>query len=123
MERQAGSGRPLKITSSGDKNWIKSYFNHKTGVSQRKAAEKIKVCQKTVCNHLKRSDIKYSIRKKVPKVSLGQKQRQTERLPKLLKLVKSSSMNIVMDDEAYFTLDGLSMPGNRGFYSDNKENR
>ena len=44
-ERQSGSGRPAKImTKSGIKRLVK-LFDHKCGISQRKAARKMKCSQ------------------------------------------------------------------------------
>ena len=56
---------------------------------------------------------------KVPKVTTNQLQRQKKRLSNLRRgaLKQSDKSDIIMDDEAYFTLSGMGLPRNVGYYT------
>jgi len=97
---------------------LNNLVKNKTGVSQRKLAGKFGVDQRTIGRNLKKHGIVYRKRKTVPKVSPEQKERQKTRLRKFdNEIFRNFSIeNLVVDDESYFTLDGVSMPGNVGYY-------
>ena len=100
-------------------------MNNKTGVSQRKLSKKFDCCQATISNSLKKTGIFYRKRKRAPKATPAQKQKQIDRLQVLCSddglFSHGDSRDIVVDDESYFTLSGAGMPGNTGFYSSKPE--
>ena len=116
--RKEGSGRPQKLSPSEKQKLAKS-VNNKTGVSQRKLGKKFNVSQRTIGRDLKRLGVTVRKRKRAPKQTPQQVQRQNERLQVLVNTSFSddSTCEIVMDDESYFTLDGTGMPGNDIFYT------
>ena len=116
IARKPGSGRP-QVLSSGDKQKLRRSVNDKTGVSQRKLARKFNVSKSTIQSQLKDLGIQVRKRKRAPKQTPEQKQRQDDRLQKLLDGSFSGDPEIIMDDESYFTLDGTGMPGNDIFYT------
>ena len=115
LERQNGSGRPLAM-SHGDQLKLKKSVNHKTGCSQRKLAVKFNVTHRTIGNQLKRIGVKYRKRKRVPKQTEAQRERQEERLDRFVENILDDR-DLVIDDESWFTTSGAGMPGNSGFYS------
>ena len=119
IERKKGSGRPSNI-SKADERKIKKMLNNKTGMSQRKIANNLGVGVATVNRNIKKQGIKYRKRKRVPKATEGQKERQIERLKILCagKFSFEDNRDIIMDDESYLTFSGAGMPGNTGFYTD-----
>ena len=121
-ERKSGSGKPRKISKKDGKR-LKTLVNHKTGCSQRKLAHKFKVNQSTISREIKHQGCLYYKRKRAPKTTEAQRERQKERLKKLSRDVfrPKGPAHIVMDDESYFTLDGAAMPGNSGFYSSDRK--
>ena len=68
---------------------------------------------------LKEAGIKYRKRTKAPEVSGNQKKTQKTRLHKLCRgpMKPSAVLEVVMDDESYFTYKGIQMPSNAGFYA------
>lgn len=120
-KRKSGSGRPRKMSASQQQK-LKRTIDHKTGMSQRKLASKFEVSVGTINNSLKRLGVSYFKRRRAPKHTEEQAQRQNDRLKILADKVSgdSSSCDIVMDDESYFTLSGAGMPGNFGYYSSDR---
>ena len=114
----SANGRKKKL-SKNDAKILKKAVNDKTGCSQRKLTRKFGVAQSTISHELKRLEIRYYKRKRAPKATAEQKQRQKERLQKLSRGVfrPTGPAHIIMDDESYFTLDGAAMPGNSGYYT------
>ena len=121
-ERKAGSGRPRSMSKKDQKRLAK-LVNHKTGCSQRKLARKFNVSKTTITREIKHQGCLYYKRKRAPKTTPEQRERQKERLKKLSRDVfrPKGPAHIVMDDESYFTLDGCAMPGNSGFYSSDRK--
>ena len=115
LDRKSGSGRPQKLNES-DKKKLKKIVNHKTGKSQRKIATKFKVSHPTISRNLKKMNVFYRKRKRAPKQTPEQKERQSERLIKFVENILDGR-DLVIDDESYFTLSGAGMPGNSGFYT------
>ena len=120
ISRKEGSGRPPALDQK-QRLKLSRMVNHKTGVSQRKLGEKLNVGKSTVNRHIKSLGIQVRRRKRAPKQTPEQKQRQHDRLLKLIdsSFSEDSDKDIVMDDESYFTLDGTGMPGNDIFYTNN----
>lgn len=93
--------------------------NHKTGISQRKLADKFNCTHRTIGNTLKKNGIQIRKRKKASKSTPLQQERQRFRLRKMARgdFAPKNGKKIIMDDESYFTLDGVSMPGNKSYYT------
>ena len=64
--------------------------------------------------------IPYRKRDKTLKYSANQQQRVEELSGNLANNLYRSSVEVVMDDEKYFTLSGHKIPGNAGYYSSDK---
>ena len=122
MKRVLGSGGHNIKMNQADRKRLKINVNHKTGVSQRKLGSKFNVSQMTISRTIKDLGIKYFKRKRAPKSTPKQVEDQKKRLSALRRgpLKPTAPEEIVMDDEAYFTLDGSGMPGNSGFYTSDK---
>ena len=123
MLRKKGSGRkPTKMTEA-KKQKLKNLMNKKKVVSQTKLAQKFNTNQSYISKTIKKLKINYYKREKVPLCTLKQKKKQTSRCSALRKgLFKPSTpIDIVMDDESYFGLSDEALPGNTGFYTDNKD--
>lgn len=101
------------------KKRLKNLVENRTGVSQKKLAQKFNVVQSTISYNIQKLGIRYRKRKTVPKNTLAQQLRQQERVCRLHEtLLRGFDMkNVIQDDESYFTLDGISMPGNVGYYT------
>jgi hypothetical protein len=91
-------------------------------VFQHKTANCFKIFQSWVCRLLKFYKIKFRMRTRAPNVNVKQFKVQKSRLNKLRKgpLMPSNKLDIVMDDESYFTLDGYC--GDKGYYAYDDEN-
>ena len=100
---------------------LRTFFNHKTGRSQRKAASKFGICAAYV-NILLKSEqygdlIKCRKKQVIPDRSERQIQQAKTKCRKLSE--KFSKHDWVLDDESYFTLDHSSIVGNDVFYTSN----
>ena len=93
--------------------------NHKTGISQRKLADKFNCTHRTIGNTLKKNGIQIRKCKKASKSIPLQQERQRFWLRKMDRrdFAPKNGKKIIMDDESYFTLDGVSMPGNKSYYT------
>lgn len=103
---------------------LKAYFNHKDGVSQRKAARKFGISQPYVHKLLKSAQhggvIKCRKKIEIPDRSAAQILKAKTKCRILTE--KFAKHDWVIDDESYFTLDHSSIVGNDHFYtSDLKE--
>ena len=91
-------------------------FDHKCGISQRKAAKKMKYSQFLINRALKN---KTSIRKrkktKIPKRNDAQKAKIRPMCRHLY--LKYKDFVLILDDESYFTLTNSEINGNDYFYS------
>ena len=65
--------------------------------------------------------IQYRKREKTPKINYGQGLRAQKRSRKLVNHLYKSQNVIILDDEKYFCFKGDEMPGNAGYYTNNKE--
>ena len=122
LKQVSGQGRPaVKMTKENIID-LKKRVNGKTGVSQRKLALKYDITQPYVSLLLKKKNIRYFKRQNKPKVTEDQKMRQKKRLIKMSKNMfrPNNGIEVVMDDESYFPLSGHNLPGNDGYYTDDK---
>jgi hypothetical protein len=99
---------------------LKRLTNNRTGISQRRLAGKFDVSQSTICRQLSKMKISYRKREKTPKYSKKQKQKSQEISRKLVNCLYRSNFSIIIDDEKYFTYSGANMPGNAGYYTNDK---
>ena len=95
--------------------------NNRKGVSQRKLARKFNVNQATICRQLAKMNIKYRKREKTPKYNDEQRQRAQKRSRKLVNHLYKEQSVLILDDEKYFCFAGDEMPGNAGYYTNDKE--
>ena len=95
----------------------------KRGVSHTKLALKFGVHKSYIHKVLQKEGCKNYKREKAPECSKEKELMQKKYRKKLIKTVlkPSSSVKVVMDDEAYFTFGHCHVPGNDRFYSQNKE--
>ena len=114
------SGRPSSWTRE-KKVKLRRLTNNRKGDSQRKLARKFNVDQKTICTQLAKMNIKYRKREKTPKYNDGQRLRAQKRSRKLVNHLYKEQSVLILDDEKYFCFGGDEMPGNAGYYTDDKE--
>ena len=118
LERQKGSGRPIKIATKSNIATIKRMFNHRSGRSQKVAAAKFNTSQPYISTILKKyTNIK--CRKKIKKPLMTELQKKAARPKCRHLLAKYFDVDFILDDESYFTLSNTSLAGNDRFYSDN----
>lgn len=115
------SGRPTTWTAD-KKRKLKRLVNHRTGISQRRLGRKFDVHHTTICRQLAKMSISYRKREKTPKYKPDQQQRTEKLSGKLANNMYRSSCSLIIDDEKYFTFSGHNMPGNAGYYSNDKSN-
>ena len=65
--------------------------------------------------------IQYRKREKTSKYNDGQRLRAQKRSRKLVNHLYKSQDLVILDDEKYFCFKGDEMPGNAGYYTDDKE--
>ena len=111
-------GRPSKISNQQVKKLVKT-VNNKTEISQRKLGRRFGVAHSTISRILKnRTQIKILKRKNAPKYSNEDQQRRAKlNSLKVYRLLKPG-VQLVMDDEKYFTLTG-DITSNRSYYTSN----
>ncbi|XP_065668006.1 uncharacterized protein LOC136088249 [Hydra vulgaris] len=66
-------------------------------------------------------NIKYRKREKTPKYTIEQQIKAKKRSRKLVNQLYNTKSLLVIDDEKYFCFAGDSMPGNSGYYTNNKK--
>jgi hypothetical protein len=110
------SGRPSKISDKQVKALVKS-VNNKTGISQRRLGRRFSVDQSTISRVIKnRTTIKIYTRKSAPKYTNDDQERRAKSNSlKLYKILKPN-VQLILDDEKYFTLGGNSS-SNRQYYT------
>ena len=90
-------------------------------MSQRRLEKKFNVHQTTVVRQLTKMDISYRKREKTPKCSAVQHEKAKKLSKKLSNmLLYRSPCSLILDDEKYFTLAADNMPGNAGYYTNDK---
>jgi transposase len=122
LKRRPGSGRkPYKMSHKKIDNLINK-VDGKTGVSQQKLALNYGITQQYVSKIVRWHGIKYYKRKTKPKTTPEQEIKIKQRLIRLSKseLMPSNDLDVVMDDETYFTFSGEKHVGNSGYYSKDK---
>jgi transposase len=110
------SGRPSKIFVKEVKALVRSVTN-KTGVSQRRLGRRFSVHQSTISRIIKdQTTIKIYKQKSGPKYTNDDQQRRAKsNCLKLHKILKPN-VQLILDDEKYFTLSG-NIPCNRQYYT------
>ena len=118
LARENGSGRVAKKVTRTVKQQIKKKFNHRSGCSQRKVAQKFNISKSYVQKILKQSsNIRCYKKIKIPDMTDKQKKLARPKCRKLLKNYRGSVF--ILDDESYFTLSNTTLSGNDRFYSNN----
>ena len=123
-KRKRGSGRTAQKLPVLKKRQLKRAANDKKGVSHRKLAAKFNVSRSYIGKVLRSQNVKYFKRQKCPDSTPEQQTRQIKCLRSMNRKLcpPKSDVVIILDDESYFPLKHDEMPGNDGFYSDNKNN-
>lgn len=123
-----GQALQVKKKSDNSSTWdkaklakLKRLTNNRKGVSQRKLAKKFNVNQSTISRQLAKMKITYRKREKTPKYNEAQRQKAQKNSRKLVNQLYKQQSVIILDDEKYFCFAGNEMPGNAGYYTDNKE--
>ncbi|KAL4473425.1 hypothetical protein ABPG72_012104 [Tetrahymena utriculariae] len=116
LSRKVGSGRIPKIATKETIKKLNKYFNHKSGVSQRKFANKVG-CSQSYVNRLlkKKTNISCYKKTKQPKMTIQQQEDAKSKCDILRK--KYRNVDFILDDESYFTLSHTTLSGNDRFYS------
>jgi hypothetical protein len=118
LERLPGSGRPLKLSKSKIDKFIEENVCT-VSKSFTKLGKKLGVHRDTAKSYLIKYGVLKEKRKIVPKSNESQKVKQKKCLNKLRRgsLKPSLSVQIIEDDESYFTLDGSNNYGNEYYFS------
>lgn len=123
-ERKKGSGKvAVKLPAARRRRLVKAACD-KTGVSERKLARKFGISQPYVAKVLKEEGVRHYQRQKCPEWTPEQQERQRRCLRKLRRdfCPPSSDVKVIVDDESYFTFRHHDIPGNDGFFTQDKEN-
>ena len=86
----------------------------------RRLAPRLKVSYQTVSNHLKAMGIRYYKKQRAPKYIDKQLEEVPTRARRLYRMLSNNDLELIMDDEKYFSLQDQSAPTNRGFYMSDK---
>ncbi|XP_065654663.1 uncharacterized protein LOC136081287 [Hydra vulgaris] len=113
-------GRPTAWTRE-KKAELKRLVNNRKGVSQRKIGIKFGVNQLIIGRQLKKMNIKYRKGEKTLKYTIEQQIKAKKRSRKLVNQLYNTKSLLVIDDEKYFCFAGDNMPGNSGYYTNNKK--
>ncbi|XP_065652787.1 uncharacterized protein LOC136080106 [Hydra vulgaris] len=113
-------GRPTSWTRE-KKAQLTRLVNNRKGVNQRKIGIKFGVNQSTIGRQLKKMKIKYRKREKTLKYTIEQQIKAKKRRRKLVNQLYNAKSLLVIDDEKYFCFAGDNMPGNSGYYTNNKK--
>ena len=118
VERQPGSGHH-QLLSRRKKDKIIEKAVNEVGVSYRLIGRQTGVHNMTVKKVLIEAGVERKKRKKCPKSDENQKKRQRIRLNKLRKtfLKPTNGLEVIMDDESYFTTDGSDTTLNDFYYT------
>jgi hypothetical protein len=117
IDRKPGSGQHLAIDHKTKEKIVKFSVN-KVGVSYSLIGRKFGVSDKTVKSILTEAGVKRKNRKKCPEVKADQLVKQKKCLNKLRKTLfkPSNNVDIILDDESYFTTDGSDTNQNSFYY-------
>jgi hypothetical protein len=119
IKDNARTGRPTSWTPA-KKAKLKQLTNNRTGVSQRRLGRRFVVNQATISRQLSKMSISHRKREKTPKYNEKQQQKAEKLSGKLANKLYRTSCSVIMDDKKYFTFSGSHMPGNAGYYSNDK---
>lgn len=114
-QRRKGSGRPARKMTPNKVKRLQRHFDHKQGVSQRKAARKFGISLSYTNKLLKQSRIQCYRKKTIPDRSERQASEAKTKCRILFEKHKGSVW--ILDDESYFTLSHSTLASNRNFYS------
>lgn len=117
-QRKEGSGQYQSVPNAKQKKIVKDVVN-KIGLSYRLVGRKFNVDHKTVKKILDINGIKRTNRKKIPKSTEKQMKTQKMRLNRVRKtfLAPKNGLDVIEDDEAYFTIDGSDYKKNDFYYA------
>ena len=110
------SGRPRKMPS-GQRTLLRRLVNHHTDVSLRKIALKFGVRRRTIQRDLKAMNIIYRKKKRAPRYTEKQIEEGITRTRRLYITLLNGDLDLIMDDEKYFTLTKDTVSTNRVFYT------
>jgi hypothetical protein len=118
LDRKPGSGHSVSIDQKLKNKIIEENVNE-IGRSYRSIGRKHNIDEKTAKKILNEAGVFKKKRKKAPKSSEKQKKRQKKCLEKLRRglLRPSNDVEVIMDDESYFTVDGSNSYGNDSYHS------
>lgn len=118
LERKLGSGHSVRIDQKLKDKIVEQNVNE-IGRSYRSIGRKHNIDHKTAKKILIEAGVVKKKRKKAPKSNENQKKRQKKCLEKLRRdlLRPSNDVDVVMDDESYFTVDGSNCYGNDSYHS------
>ena len=110
------SGRPRKMNNKQMKSIVLT-LNNNSGISQRFLSACYKVDQRTIGRNLKqRTKIRPRKRIRAPKYIKDQQYRAKKHCGFLYRHIPNNYY-IIMDDEKYFGLTGVDVPGNSFYYT------
>ncbi|CAF4618075.1 unnamed protein product [Rotaria sp. Silwood2] len=110
------SGRPRKLSDKQMKT-MACNLNNKSGISHRALSIHYDVHYRTIGRNLKqRTNIRPRKRIKAPKYVKEQEKRAQKNCGYLYRLIPKNCF-IIMDDEKYFSLTGVDIPGNAWYYT------
>ena len=118
MDHQRKYAQSTLKMSDAKLDQLKDLFENQCKISQRQAAARLKISASYVCRTLKKkTKIKCYKKKAIPKRTNRQKQEGRTKCATIFRTTKD--VEIVMDDESYFTLSHSTIGGNDKFYSSN----
>jgi hypothetical protein len=110
------SGRPRKLTNKQMKTMAFT-LNNKSGISHRILSSRYNVHYRTIGRNLKqRTNIRPRKRIKAPKY-INDQQTRAQKNCGFLYRQSLDNCFIIMDDEKYFSLSGVDIPGNLLYYT------
>jgi len=113
-----GAGRPAVKMPKRKVTHLKRLFDNKDGISQSRAASKFGVSQQYIGKILRsKSQIRKRKKMTIPKRTERQKIEGRTKCSTLWR--KLANVDVVMDDESYFTLGHSTINGNDIFYTSN----
>lgn len=119
LNRKVGSGRKAKIATNKNIQKIGRLFENKSGCSQRNVARKFK-CDQSYISKILHSKTGIRTYKKTRKPNRNEQQKKDIR-PKCRKLYNQyHHLDVLMDDESYFTLSNSALAGNDRYYASDR---
>lgn len=118
-ENKKKSGRPSRW-NKGALKCLETLATNNVGQSIRKLSRRFGTSKSTISRNLKKMDLRYFKRDKVPKYSVKQIEELPSRCRKLRRKFLTKGKVLIMDDEKYFTFSNSNVMANRGFYAKSK---